>query len=59
MSDYLEFDIKKNSIKSINLDDFSIIELLEYIENLNVEIERVEKEIEKMKKIQEDAKKYF
>ena len=59
MNDILENEQKEKTIKSINLDDFSIIELLEYIENLNVEIERVEKEIEKKKKIQEDAKKYF
>ena len=59
MSDYLEFNSNNKSLKSINLDDFSVDELLEYIENLNKEIDRANNEIVKKKKIQQEAKKYF
>ena len=59
MNDYLEFDSNNKSLKSINLDDFSIDELLEYIENLNKEIDRVNSDILKKRKIKEEAKKYF
>jgi len=59
MSDYLEFNSNNKSLKSINLDDFSVDELLEYIENLNKEIDRANNEIVKKKKIQQEVKKYF
>jgi uncharacterized small protein (DUF1192 family) len=59
MSDYLEFDSNNKSLKSINLDDFSVDELLGYIESLNKEVDRANKEILKKREIQEEAKKYF
>ena len=59
MDDFLEFDDVKKTIKSINLDDLSVEELNEYIDNLEKEIKRVELEVSKKKKIQEDAKKFF
>ena len=59
MSDFLEFDDEKKTVKSINLDDFSIEDLREYIIKLEEEIKRAELEIKKKKKSQEEAKKFF
>ena len=42
MDDFLEFDSEKKTIKSINLDDFSIEDLEEYIKDLKCEIKKVE-----------------
>ena len=47
MSNFIEFDEEKKVIKSINLDDFSVEDLKEYISNLSYEIKRAEEEIEK------------
>ena len=59
MSDFLEFDDEKKIVKSINLDDFSIEDLREYIIKLEEEIKRAELEIKEKKKSQEEAKKFF
>ncbi len=59
MDDYLEFEKDTKSIKSINLDDFSVEDLKEYNEQLNKEINRVNDEIKKKLKFQAEAKKYF
>ena len=59
MSDFLEFDDEKKIVKSINLDDFSIEDLRDYIIKLEEEIKRAELEIKKKKKSQEEAKKFF
>ena len=59
MDDFLEFDSEKKTIKSINLDDFSIEDLEEYIKDLKCEIKKVEEEIKKKNKSQEEAKKFF
>ena len=59
MDDYLEFEKDTKLLKSINLDDFSIEELREYIEQLKREIVRVKSELEKKQKTQIDAEKYF
>ena len=59
MDDYLEFEKDTKALKSINLDDFSIQDLKEYIGQLNKEIERVKCEVEKKLKSQVDAEKYF
>ena len=59
MDDYLEFEKDTKLLKSINLDDFSIEDLKEYIEQLKKEIERVKKELEKKLKSQIEAEKYF
>ena len=44
MNEFLEYDENKKSIKSINLDDFSIEDLDKYILELNEEIDRVNME---------------
>ena len=41
MNEFLEYEQNKKSIKSLNLDDFSIEDLDEYILELNEEIDRV------------------
>lgn len=59
MDDYLEFEKDTKALKSINLDEFSVEDLEEYIEQLNHEIGRVELELKKKLKSQIDAEKYF
>tara|TARA_Y100000590_G_scaffold228366_1_gene257696 strand:- start:647 stop:829 length:183 start_codon:yes stop_codon:yes gene_type:complete len=59
MDDFLEFEEKKKTIKSINLDDFSIEDLEKYIIELNQEIVRVKDEINKKNKSKTDAQKFF
>ena len=59
MDDYLEIEKDTKILKSINLDDFSIEDLKEYIEQLKKEIERVKNELEKKLKSQIEAEKYF
>ena len=59
MDDFLEFEKDTKLLKSINLDDFSIEDLREYIEQLKREIVKVKSELEKKQKTQIDAEKYF
>ena len=59
MSDLLEFEKDTKTLKSINLDDFSVEDLEEYINDLTNELTRVRVEIKKKVKIQSDAKKFF
>ena len=59
MSDFLEFEKDTKALKSINLDDFSVEDLKEYIGELTKEFERVKLEIEKKAKVQSEAKKLF
>ena len=59
MDDFLEFDDEKKSVKSINLDDFSVEDLRKYITELEVEKKRTEIEIKKKNNLQEEAKKFF
>ena len=59
MNDLLEFDNEKKTIKSINFDDFSVEDLVLYLNELNNEIKRTEDEIRKKNKVQEEAKKLF
>ena len=59
MDDFLEFEKDTKLLKSINLDDFSIEDLKEYIEQLKREIVRVKSELEKKQKTQIEAEKYF
>ena len=59
MNDLLEFDNEKKTIKSINFDDFSVEDLVLYLNELNNEIKRTEDEIRKNNKVQEEAKKFF
>ena len=55
----LEFDRETKALKSINLDDFSVEDLKEYINELNNELARVKKETEKKIKIQSKADSFF
>jgi len=59
MNSFVEFDEEKKTLKSINLDDFSIEDLEEYIVKLTLEIKRSEEEIKKRLKTKEQAQKYF
>ena len=59
MGNFLEFDDEKKSIKSINLDDFSVEDLSNYIKELEKEKKRTELEIKKKNNLQEEAKKFF
>tara|TARA_Y100000590_G_C15543082_1_gene947775 strand:+ start:279 stop:461 length:183 start_codon:yes stop_codon:yes gene_type:complete len=59
MNEYLEFDKDTKALKSINLDDYSVSDLNDYIMELNKEIERVKFEIDKKNKLQKEAEKIF
>tara|TARA_B100000579_G_C22591632_1_gene738330 strand:- start:76 stop:258 length:183 start_codon:yes stop_codon:yes gene_type:complete len=59
MDDFLEIDEKKKTIKSLNLDDFSVEELTNYITQLEDEINRVKEEIVKKNNVIEEAGKFF
>jgi len=59
MIDFFEIDEKKNTVKSINLDDLSIEDLKIYILELKDEIDRVKEEIEKKNISIQQAQKYF
>ena len=59
MDDFLKFDDDKKTIRSINLDDFSVEDLRKYIKELEDEINRVELEVKKKEKIQKEAQKFF
>ena len=58
MNEFLEYDTKK-SIKTLNLDDFSIEDLNNYTTELKREIERVEKEILAKSSLINEAQKFF
>ncbi len=59
MKDFLEYEETQKTIKTLNLDDFSIEDLKKYILELNNEINRVKKEIDKKSNLLSDAEKYF
>ena len=59
MTDYLEFEQENKALKSINLDDFSVEELSDYIVDLKNEIERVKAEIVKKSDSKTEAEKFF
>ena len=59
MDDFLEFDGEKKSVKSINLDDFSVEDLRKYIKELEDEKKRTKLEIKKKNSLLEEAKKFF
>ena len=59
MNEFLESDENKKSIKSLNLDDFSIEDLDIYISELKDEIERVYLEKVKKKKLISEAENIF
>ena len=59
MNEFLEYEETKKSVKSLNLDDFSIEDLRKYINELENEIKRAETEVIKKNKFQQDAQKFF
>ena len=59
MTDYLEFEQENKALKSINLDDFSLEELNDYIVDLKNETERVKAEIVKKTDSKTEAEKFF
>ena len=59
MSEFLEYDEIKKSIKTLNLDDFSIEDLNKYVLELKDEIMRVDIEIEKKEKFISEAENLF
>ena len=59
MNEFLEYDENKKSIKSLNLDDFSVEDLDKYISELKDEIDRVNMEKVKKKKIINEAENLF
>ena len=59
MNDFLEFDETKKTIKSLNLDDFSVEDLKNYIDELKNEIERTNNEINKKSCLLNEAEKFF
>ena len=59
MNEFLEYDENKKSIKSLNLDDFSIEDLDKYILELKDEIDRVNMEKVKKKKLISEAENIF
>ena len=59
MNEFLEYEENKKSIKSLNLDDFSIEDLDKYTSELKDEIDRVNIEKVKKKKLISDAENIF
>ena len=59
MSDFLEIDEKKKTIKKLNLEDLSIENLKEYILELQEEIKRIKTEIDLKQSSISDAEIYF
>ena len=59
MNDFLEFENTKKVIKSVNLDDFSVEDLIKYISELENEIIRAKEEKEKKIKLLSEAQKFF
>ena len=59
MNEFLEYEENKKSIKSLNLDDFSIEDLDKYLLELNEEINRVNMEKVKKKKLISEAESIF
>ena len=59
MNSFLEFEEDKKTIKSINLDAFSIEDLEEYINSLMLEVKKAEEEIKKRIKTKEEAQTFF
>lgn len=59
MNEFLEYEESKKSIKSLNLDDFSVEDLDKYILELKNEIDRVNTEKVKKEKLISDAENIF
>ena len=59
MNEFLEYEESKKSFKSLNLDDFSVEDLDNYMLELKNEIDRVNIEKVKKKKLISDAENIF
>ena len=59
MTDFFEIDEKQKTVKILNLVDFSIEDLHNYIFELNAEIQRVKEEIKKKENSKVEAEKFF
>ena len=59
MTDFFEVDEKQKTVKTLNLDDFSIEDLQNYISELQTEILRVQDEIKKKENLKLIAEKFF
>ena len=59
MTDFFEVDEKQKTVKILNLDDFSIEDLQNYISELQTEILRVKDEIKKKEDLKFNAEKFF
>ena len=59
MNEFLDFEENKKTIKSLNLDDFSIEDLEKYIFELTKEIERTKIEIAKKEDLITKAQEFF
>jgi len=59
MTDFFEIDEKQKTVKVLNLDDFSIDDLNNYVSELQTEILRVKNEIDKKKNLKLNAEKFF
>ena len=59
MTDFFEVDEKQKTVKILNLDDFSIEDLQNYISELQTEIQRVQDEIKKKENLKLNAEKFF
>ena len=59
MNEFLEYEESKKSIKTLNLDDFSIEDLDKYTSELKDEIARVNMEKIKKKKLISEAENIF
>ena len=59
MNEFLEYEESKKTIKSLNLDDFSIEDLDKYTSELKDEIGRVNMEKVKKKKLISEAENIF
>ena len=59
MTDFFEVDEKQKTVKILNLDDFSVEDLQNYISELQTEILRVQDEIKKKENLKLSAEKFF
>ena len=59
MTDFFEVDEKQKTVKILNLDDFSVEDLQNYISELQAEILRVQDEIKKKENLKLNAEKFF
>ena len=59
MTDFFEVDEKQKTVKILNLNDFSVEDLQNYISELQTEILRVKDEIKKKENLKLNAEKFF